>query len=151
LKDNWKKRYFTISDTRVNYHENEKDYDKDKESLGYIELNTIKAIEVPSENLFTPKTQGFVFQIVTPQRTYSLLAVNEEELNAWVTKLREAVSKVPPKIEEEVPLSPRERERRAKKEKAEEDKKKKEKEKEEKKRKKKKKKPQKKKNIKKKN
>jgi len=150
LKDNWKKRYFTISDTRVNYHENEKDYDKDKESLGYIELNTIKAIEVPSENLFTPKTQGFVFQIVTPQRTYSLLAVNEEELNAWVTKLREAVSKVPPKIEEEVPLSPRERERRAKKEKAEEDKKKKEKEKEEK-REKEKEKATKKKNIKKKN
>jgi len=91
-------------------------------------LNTIKSVDVPTE-----KAQGFAFQIVTPQRVYSLLAANEEEQNGWVVRLKEAVAKAPPRVEEEAPLSPRERERRAKREKEEEEKKKKEKEKEEKK------------------
>jgi len=95
-------------------------------------LNTIKSVDVPTD-VSTPKAQGFIFQIVTPQRIYSLLATSEEDQNGWVVKLKDAVAKVPPKVDEEIPLSPRERERRAKKEKAEEDKKKKEKEKEEKK------------------
>jgi len=81
-------------------------------------LNTIKSVDVPTE-----KAQGFAFQIVTPQRVYSLLAANEEEQNGWVVRLKEAVAKAPPRVEEEAPLSPRERERRAKREKAEEDKK----------------------------
>ena len=75
----YKKRYFRKEKQYLFYFKNEED--GIELNLGHIPLSEVISVH---PNL---KSDGYAFQINTPSRTYHLSALNQIELDYWITGL----------------------------------------------------------------
>ncbi len=98
LVKSWKRRFFLSAGTRLHYFEHEQDASAGSSSsaLGFIEMSSVLAVGIDSKS-----TRKAVFTIVTPSRTYSLLASSEAAAAAWVEALERFVKDVKERLRAE--------------------------------------------------
>lgn len=79
----WKKRWFEIRDGHAFYYK----YPDDAKALGAIDLNPactrIQRYDSDQISLSVPRNEK-IFRVITPKRTWILLADSEAEMNEWV-------------------------------------------------------------------
>lgn len=99
-KKKYKRRYFKLQPKgELHYYASPKDVAKKKGSLGYIDLNVVTAIEQVGEDKVDKRVtarkstimDGMHFDVVTPDRTYCLVASTQKDLIRWVGSLHEVV------------------------------------------------------------
>lgn len=99
-KKKYKRRYFKLQPKgELHYYASPKDVAKKKGSLGCIDLNRVTAIEQVSEDKVDKRVtarkstilDGMHFDVVTPERTYCLVASTQKDLIRWVGSLHEVV------------------------------------------------------------
>jgi len=79
----WKKRYFILKTNFVCYYKDSKNL---KHPQGVIDLNDSKVSRVDPEEA----KKAFVFQIITPGRTYRCKGENDEEVESWISSIEKA-------------------------------------------------------------
>jgi hypothetical protein len=92
---NWKKRYFVLTQNHVSYFSSEKK--NPKENLGFIKLT--------GSTLGTSEEKKFCFTIKTPERTFLLFADTEVSMNTWMEKINATLGQKNPEEQEEITIT----------------------------------------------
>jgi len=100
----WKRRWFILdSQNKLWYFTSKRDKPDDRAAKGRITLD-----DATSAMPLEPEAKGgrkHLFQIVTPSRTWYLMADTEEEKEAWLQTVRSIVNRLNPPRANEVPPS----------------------------------------------
>ncbi|KAJ3102367.1 hypothetical protein HDU96_009652 [Phlyctochytrium bullatum] len=94
----WKKRWFVLRATILAYYKNEKEYELLK-IIPLAEVHTIAEVR-------DLKKRKNVFGVVTRQRTYYIMCETKEQMDDWLTKLKEAHREVHRLIKKEMSQTP---------------------------------------------
>eukprot|EP01080_Neovahlkampfia_damariscottae_P009635 gene9635-1839_t len=77
---NWKKRYFVLTENYISYYPTE----KKKSNLGFIKLEDTTTLGSSNE-------KKSCFTVITPERTYLLSAETDLLMNCWIEKINEVL------------------------------------------------------------
>lgn len=83
LRSLWQRRYFELQGSTLTYYSNSKDEEDPRTSVD-LRVCMVRECAQPERR--------FTFDLVSPMRVFTLQALNEVEMNSWISAIKQAIS-----------------------------------------------------------